>query len=495
MIREGRHNSGFQLLLLLGMLGIPLVQYAHCEVTLPSLLASHMVIQRRLPVHVWGVAAPSEVVSVGFRGKVRSVSANTLGHWSIYLPPDEAGGPFQMKIKGRNTIVLEDVLVGDVWVASGQSNMEFRLRETLNAESEIAGAQYPRIRIFRVQHKAADSPLQDVAGGEWIACSTETVADSSAVAYFFARDLYRKIGIPIGLLESAWGATTAESWTSRRSLSADLSVMPVLPLGTGVAGIESIDARRPDKDNHNFQRAAEEAKSEGKPIPASVYNGMIAPLTSFAIRGVIWYQGESNTGPARALLYARLFQAMIRDWRSAWGEGNFPFLFVQLANWNAPAPDHWPEVREAQREALQLKNTGMVVTIDLGDGSDLHPKDKQDVGLRLALTARAVAYGEKIEASGPLFRRVTRQGPALRAWFDHATNGLVARGTGINGFEIAGEDRKFFPAAARIDGSSVVLSSPLVDVPVYVRYGWASNPNCNLFNHAGLPAPPFRSSD
>jgi sialate O-acetylesterase len=495
MIREIRNNSGFHLLLLFGILGTLLVKDANGEVTLSSLVANHMVIQRNLPVHVWGLAAPSEFVSVRFRSNVRSVSADTLGHWSLYLPPGKAGGPFQMTIRGRNTIVLEDVLVGDVWVASGQSNMEFALRDALNAESEIAAAQYPRIRIFRVQHKALDSPLQDVAGGTWIACSTKTVADSSAVAYFFARDLYRKIGVPIGLLESASGATTAESWTSRRSLSADLSVMPISPPGTEVAGSKPNDARQHDKEDLDFQRAAAEAKSEGKPIPASVYNGMIAPLTPFAIRGVIWYQGESNTGPARALLYARLFQTMIRDWRSAWGVGDFPFLFVQLANWNAPATYQWPEVREAQREALQLKNTGMVVTIDLGDPSDLHPRNKQDVGLRLALTARAVAYGEKIEASGPLFRRVTREAHGVRAWFDHAANGLVAKGPEVKGFEVAGADRKFFPAAARIDVSSVVVSSPVVPVPVYVRYGWASNPNCNLYNRVGLPASPFQSSD
>jgi sialate O-acetylesterase len=244
---------------------------------------------------------------------------------------------------------------------------------------------------------------------------------------------------------------------------------------------------------------------------------MIAPLTSFAIRGVIWYQGESNSGPDRAPLYARLFQTMIRDWRNAWGEGDFPFLFVQIANWNTAADDLWPEVRNAQRQALALRNTGMVVTIDIGDPVDLHPKDKQDVGLRLALAARAIAYGEQIEWSGPLYRQVTQEEHALRVWFDHAS-GLVARtregatvagsttaGSAtispasavptVTGFEVAGADGKYFPAEAKIEGESVIVTNPAVPVPVSVRYGWAASPNCNLFNRASLPASPFRTSE
>lgn len=264
------------------------------------------------------------------------------------------------------------------------------------------------------------------------------------------------------------------------------------------------------QEERDFQRAVEQAKAEGKPVPsrqwhpdfaawapAALYNGMIAPLTLFAIRGVIWYQGEANSGPDRAPLYARLFQTMIRDWRNAWGEGDFPFLFVQIANWNVAAEDLWPEVRDAQLQALALKNTGMAVTIDIGDPDDIHPKDKLDVGLRLALAARAIAYGEKIEWSGPLYRQLTLEDHALRVWFDHAS-GLSAKGAEgapLTGFEIAGADGKYVAADARIEGTSVVVSNSAVPTPVSVRYGWASNPTCNLVNREGLPASPFRAPE
>jgi sialate O-acetylesterase len=228
--------------------------------------------------------------------------------------------------------------------------------------------------------------------------------------------------------------------------------------------------------------------------PAALYNGMIAPLTPFAIRGVIWYQGESNSGPDRAPLYARLFPTMIRDWRNHWGEGDFPFLFVQIANWNTAPEDLWPDVRNAQRQALALKNTGMAVTIDIGDAVDIHPKNKLDVGLRLALAARAIAYEEKIEWSGPLYRQVTQEEHALRVWFDHA-NGLAAKGAALTGFEIAGADGKYAPANAKIEGASVVVSNATVTAPISVRYGWAANPTCNLVNREGLPASPFQAPE
>jgi sialate O-acetylesterase len=259
-------------------------------------------------------------------------------------------------------------------------------------------------------------------------------------------------------------------------------------------------------EDRDYERAAAEAKAEGKLAPnrrwhpdfgswdpSALYNGMIAPLTPFAIRGVIWYQGESNAGPERAPLYARLFQTMIQDWRRSWGEGDFPFLFVQLPNWIADPRNQWPEVREAQRQSLALRNTGMAVTIDVGDPANLHPPDKQDVGARLALIARAVVYGEKVEYSGPLFRQVTSENHGLRVWFEHAANGLVAKGGELTGFEVAGSDGKFSPAEARIEGPAVVVSSSAVESPVYVRYGWSANPDCNLYNRDGLPASPFRA--
>jgi sialate O-acetylesterase len=479
----------------------------HADATVPTLLADHMVVQRGLPVHVWGMAAPHEAVSVTFRGETKSCSADDDGRWSVYLSPGEAGGPFQMNIKATNTIALNDILVGDVWVASGQSNMEFAMNSLANAQTEIAAAQNPKIRLFMVKHKPADYPLENVESKGWAACTPETVADSSAVAYFFARHLQQKLGVPIGLVESFWGGTAAESWTSLRALSADAGLMPVFAARSKTLAEESTTVLRQQREEREYQQAVEQAKAEGKPLPwrqwhpdfaawapAALYNGMIAPLTPFAIRGVIWYQGEANSGQDRAPLYARLFQTMIRDWRDAWGEGDFPFLFVQIANWNTAPDALWPEVRDAQRQALALKNTGMAVTIDIGDAVDLHPKNKQDVGLRLALAARAIAFGEKIEWSGPLVRQVTHEEHALRVWFDHA-GGLMAKGSEATGFEVAGADGKYTPADAKIEGESVIVSSAAVTTPVSVRYGWAANPNCNLFNKEGLPASPFQAPE
>ena len=476
------------------------------DVTLPSLLADHMVVQRGLPVHVWGTAAPHEGVSVTFRGETKSTAADDLGRWSLYLSPGEAGGPFSMSVKATNAIELNDILVGDVWVASGQSNMEFHMTDLANADAEIAAAKYPKIRIFRVEHRPSDYPRSDVPAKTWAACTPESVADSSAVAYYFARDLYQKMNVPIGLVESFWGGTPAESWTSLHSLAADASLMPVFAERSDAVAKQESTLLLQQQEERDFQKAAEKAKAEGKPAPnwkwhpdfaawapAALYNGMIAPLTQFAIRGVIWYQGEANSGP-RAPLYAHLFQTMIGDWRRAWDEGDFPFLFVQIANWNTEPEGRWPEVRDAQRRALALKNTGMAVTIDIGDAVDIHPKNKKDVGLRLALAARAITYGEKLEWSGPLYRGLTREDHALRVWFDHA-NGLTAKDGALVGFEVAGADGKYVAADAKIDGTAVVVSNATVPEPVSVRYGWAANPTCNLYNREGLPASPFRAPE
>lgn len=479
---------------------------AVADVTLPSLLSDHMVVQRGLPVHLWGMADAHENVSITFRGETKATTADELGRWNLYLSPGEAGGPFQITIKATNTIVLSDVLVGDVWVASGQSNMEFSMKSLANADAEIAAAQYPKIRILRVEHRPSDYPRSNVDVKPWVACTPETVAESSAVAYYFARDLSQRLDVPIGLMESFWGGTPAESWTSLHSLAADAELMPVFAERSKTVDERESTLLRVEQKDREFEKAEAQARAEGKAVPgrpwrpdfaawapAALFNGMIAPLTHFPIRGVIWYQGESNSAE-RAPLYAHLFQTMITDWRRAWDEGDFPFLFVQIANWNTGEESRWPEVRDAQRKALTLRNTGMAVTIDIGDAVDIHPKDKLDVGKRLALAARAIAYGEKIEWSGPLYRQLTREEQALRVWFDHA-NGLAAKEGALVGFEVAGADGKYVAAGAKIEGASVVVSNAAVPDPVSVRYGWAANPNCNLINKEGLPAPPFRSPE
>ncbi len=480
---------------------------AHANVTLPAVLAEHMVMQRGLPVHVWGTAEPGESVAVEFRGETGNASADSLGRWSVYLGPVEAGGPFALTVKGQNTIELKDVLVGDVWVASGQSNMEMRVRDTANAQEEIAGAKFPRIRLFQALHKVSDYPLEEIAAHTWVECSPETVAKFSAVAFYFGRHIQQKQGVPLGLIESDWGGTPADAWTSLRGLSSDPGLISVFAEWSRMYDDHATWLLKRQRQEREWERAAAQAKSEGRTppdrpwqpnegnswMPAGLFNAMIAPLTRFPIRGAIWYQGESNTSPERAPVYARLFQTMIRDWRRAWSQGDFPFLFVQLANFETSPESMWPEVRDAQRQTLALAKTGMAVIIDIGMPKNIHPVNKQDVGLRLALAARAIAYGEKLEYSGPLYRQATQESGGLRVWFDHAQSGLKAKAGELKGFEIAGLDRKFSPAQARIDGATVVVSSPAVTSPAYVRYGWSSNPDCNLYNSEDLPASPFRS--
>lgn len=471
-------------------------------VRLPALFANHMVIQRDEPVHVWGDAQAGETVTVDFRGMQRTAIADSMGRWSVQLPPGSAGGPFVLSIRGTNTITLTDVLAGDVWVASGQSNMGFSLREAQNAKVEMVGADLPRVRLLNVKQRYADFPQDDLAVTiPWSVCTPESASDFSAVAFFFARELERREHVPIGIIESAWGGTPAEAWTSLHALSQDASLMPVFSAWAAMVDEEPATVRAEAKERKEIEDktgagADENLRLPWHPVfnawaPAALYNGMIAPLTRFPIRGVIWYQGESNADSLRYPVYGRLFQTLIQDWRSAWSEGDFPFLFVQIANYHTDAESHWPEIREAQREALTLVNTAMAVTIDIGDPENIHPADKQDVGHRLALAARAMVYREPVEAFGPLYRSMSREGSVLRLYFDHADEGLVIKGKQLQGFEIAGDDGKFVPAKADIDGVTVVLTNPGLASPAFARYGWSSDPVCNLYNKAGLPASPF----
>lgn len=476
------------------------------DVRVPALFSDRMVLQRDMPIHVWGWADPGETVRVAFRGETAATIASPDGRWDVYLEPSEAGGPYNLAIDGENSIRLTDVLVGDVWVGSGQSNMQWPLERANDAVREIAAAQYPEIRYFTVAQSAADS-RKDNVDGEWRRVTPETAGDFSGVAYFFARHLHRELGVPFGIIISAWGGTPAQSWTSSRALSAD----PVL--AEFVAEFEAVgEELRPGYEAAfaDWERQAEEAEAAGdepprrpprprqlnpSATPSWLFNGMIAPLTPYPIRGVIWYQGENDANNRQALLYRGLFRSLIEDWRHEWGHGAFPFLFVQLPNFARVAENsEWPELREAQAMALGLAGTGMAVTIDIGDSTDIHPGNKQDAGLRLALAARAIAYGEQgLEFSGPMYRQTTRQGSALRLWFDHADSGLQARGAPLVGFELAGSDGKFVKADASIAGSSVILTSPAIEAPVQARYAWADDPEGNLFNGAGLPASPFRT--
>ena len=481
---------------------------AWAKVGLPALFGDHMVVQRDAPVHVWGTAEPGEAVQVAFRGQSVSTAAAEDGRWEVYLDPGPAGGPFGLAVEGSNRVEFEDVHVGEVWVGSGQSNMVWPLERSRDAEQEIEAAEHPGIRYFKVTLNTSDTRLEDVEG-QWQVVSPETAGGFSGVGYFFARHLHKQLGVPMGIIQSAWGGTPAESWTSARTLAEEPALANMsAEFAAEAMADEAVYAER----LATWEKRSAAAKAEGKEAPrrppppralrpqhkpSALFNAMIAPLLPYAIRGTIWYQGENNASRGQGYLYRRLFRAMIEDWRREWGIGAFPFLFVQLANYGrVPEESTWPELREAQAMALGLANTGMAVTIDVGNPTDIHPRNKQDVGLRLALAARAIAYGEHdLEYSGPLFRQATRDADGLRLWFDHVGGGLDARGGQLEGFQVAGRDGKFVSAQASISGNTVLVSSAAVKHPVGVRYAWAADAQGNLFNDAGLPASPFQTNE
>lgn len=468
------------------------------DVRLPALFTDHMMLQRERPARVWGQADPGEAVTVRIQAQTATATADAEGRWSVFLEPLAAGGPHELTVAGKNTLTIKDVLVGDVWIASGQSNMQWALRQANDPEKEIANSSHPKMRLFQVPMKTAPTAQDDVEAS-WKVAGPESTPGFSAVGYFFARHLLQQTGIPQGVIQTAWGGTPAESWISYQAIAADPALISVFAdWGDALAKFPAAAAR------HKRLVAEWEAKGKkgnrpaapmgpGHPWePGTLYNAMIAPLTPFAIKGAIWYQGESNSGKKRSYVYRRLFPAMIQDWRDRWGQGDFPFFWVQLANFKNPG--QWTELQEAQTMTLRLANTGQAVTNDIGNPTDIHPRNKQDVGYRLGLAARAVAYGEKIVYSGPVFRQATRDGSAMRVWFDHVGGGLAVRGGGeLRGFTVAGTDGKFVPAIAKIEGSSVVAMSSEVPNPVHVRYAWADNPDANLINKEGLPAGLFRS--
>jgi len=478
------------------------------QVTLPRVLSSHMVIQRDLPVHVWGTAAPGEPVSVSFRGEQRGIETDPLGHWSIYLKPGPAGGPFQLSVKGipssgaaEQPITLDDIMVGDVWVASGQSNMEFPLSHAATAAQDVPNSTNAQIRLLMIRKRSSDYAMPDADTDGWALSTPDTAKDFSAVAWYFARDIASRQHVTVGVIDATWGGTVGESWVRLTALGEDASLAPIF-VARGKMTDKAADAVPEEKDE---QRQIAEAKAAGKvppqfpwhpPLnswgPGLLWNGMIAPLTPLPIRGVIWYQGESNSALARVHSYDRIMRTLIEDWRREWGVGDFPFLYVQISNYISTPLEDWAELRDQQVRTLAMRNTAMAVTIDIGNPTDVHPTDKLDVGLRLARAARALSYGEAVEYAGPMFRQAAPEGGSIRAYFDHA-EALKASGGAPTGFEIAGRDGRYVPATATIDGATIVASSPEVPVPVRMRYGWANSPHCNLFNGEGLPASPFTS--
>ena len=631
------------------------------NVSLPALFSDHMVLQRDKPITLWGKADAESDLLVTFKEQMKMIRTDVNGYWRTDLEPEPAGGPYELAVIGVDTLKFSDVMVGEVWIASGQSNMQMRVDQVKHAEQEIANAMYPNMRLYTVDQRISFSPLNDVDSDGWHRCSPQTVGGFSATAFFFGRDIYESLDIPVGLIHTSWGGTPAEAWTSEsglagypdylemieenKSISTDPESLKVMYNRMSVAYDEAMEEwiqyvtendmgmndlpwyhtnydasdwkkmkipgvwegsdvgkydgivwyrnefKLPESwmtdsisielgaiddmdytylngeligetDVYNTKRvyrvARERLKSGineivvrvidytgsggfwGQPeelkivsdqgesislagmwrykvaidladipskakmprrpqyLPSVLYNAMIHPLIPFSFRGAIWYQGESNAG--RAYEYRSLFPNMIKDWRAKWDQGNFPFYFVQLANYKPvskfPAESEWAELREAQLMTLSLDNTGMAVIIDIGEANDIHPKNKQDVGKRLALIARHHDYNEDVIYSGPLYKSHEIEKDKVRLYFDHIGGGLVAKGgVALKGFSIAGSDRKFYWADARIEGETVLVSSSKVSNPLAVRYAWADNPVCNFYNEADLPASPFRTDN
>jgi sialate O-acetylesterase len=615
------------------------------NVTLPLLFSDGMVLQRNKSIPIWGFADANEKIEVHFNKQIKKTQADKNGKWMLKLDSEKAGGPFELTIIGKNKIVLKNVLVGEVWICSGQSNMEFPIFLVQNAKDEIADSDYPMIRHFGVAQDLSGTPKEDLKAGKWEAASKETVARFTAVGYFFAKKLYAELNIPIGIIHTSWGGTNVETWTSREAFqnsaefknmiaevpllntdsiskmninkivqkvekfqgnpvttddeknfkelayddaswgelnvpevwenqgleeldgeawlrktivltADDIKKKAVLSLAkvdevdiTYINGIEIGSGRQynvkrvyeipanvlkegknviavkvidnvgnggiydetadlqltlgdkniPLKGKWKFRVVAVKAAVSPNSFPSLLYNAMINPLVPYGIQGVLWYQGEANV--TRAKQYKKAFPLMIEDWRNKFKQGDFPFYYVQLStfnefNGNSKVGSPWAELREAQSETLKLKNTGMAVTTDIGNAKDIHPTNKQDVGLRLAAIALNNVYNKKRVASGPTYKSQQVKGNEIVLTFDNIGSGLVSKGNSaeLKGFDIAGSDKVFHSAKATINGTTVVVSGAEVSAPVAVRYGWADDDTeINLFNKEDFPASPFRT--
>lgn len=495
----------------------------YSEVTLPRVIGSNMVLQRDMQVPIWGWASVGEEISITLSAEgveplpVITTTADADGNWRIDLPAMEAGGPYTLRVTGSNTLELTNVLFGEVWFCSGQSNMQWTVRASKDSSAEIAAATYPKIRLFYVPRKSSGLLKKDVEAN-WQETSPETIRNFSAVAYYFGRKLHKDINVPIGLINSSWGGTRIEPWTP---LVGFLSMPALKHISKEVQQIQANYRQQlPQKMKEietwiaKTQKALETGASLTKmpnivhPLnnhrrPTSIYNGMVYPLIPYAIRGAIWYQGESNLRDG--MIYHRKMKALIHGWREVWQQGEFPFYFVQLAPFNYDRiaaqrgqnrnPFLLPKIWEAQTATLAVPNTGMAVITDVSNLRNIHPKNKQTVGLRLALWALAKTYGQDdLVYSGPLYKSMAVEGSTIRISFDHVGSGLMSRDDeALTWFQIAGEDKQFVEAVAIVDGDTVVVSNDAVQSPVAVRFGWHQNAEPNLANKEGLPASPFRT--
>ena len=467
----------------------------NANVRLPKLISDGMIVQRNIEIPVWGWASVGEKISINFRGDTFVTTCDKNGKWRINLPASKVGGPFDMIIRGNNKIIIKDILIGDVWICSGQSNMAFKMAVVKDKYAlEIANSANPNIRQFEVMRNTSFKVLDSLKSSGWKSADEKTVLGFSAVAYFFAVELYERYKIPIGLINSSVGGTPAEAWISLETIKEFPEYLEEYNSISDVAA-KSIRTKP-------LPLIAKSENVKLSEVPANFYNAMIAPLIPYAIKGVIWYQGERNALKGKSYDYRKLFPALIEDWRNHWGQGRFPFLYVQLANFKEPLPEpgesEWAELREAQLMTLSVPNTGMAVIIDIGEAKNIHPQNKKDVGLRLALAARKIAYDDKkVIHSGPVYQSKQIVGNKIILSFNNIGGGLMVKGGGdLKQFSIAGEDKKFIWANAKIQGNQVVIWHDNIKSPVAVRYAWANNPEGrNLYNTEGLPASSFRTDD
>ncbi len=486
-------------------LGVQLVLNA--QVKLPALVSDNMILQQNAKVNLWGWASPDEKISIqlGWQNAPVEVSADSAGNWKVAVDtPQGNEKPYSITINATNKIVLNNILIGEVWICSGQSNMYFPVGKeegtwktgVKNYEEEIINANYSNIRLFTVLTNASQKPLDDVKGS-WAECSPQTIKTFSAVAYFFGRDLYQKLKVPIGLISTSWGGTKAEAWTPQNVLESNTDFLAILEEDAKNEKVyqEKLETYylnlRNESANNDLKTALKKPKKEANKTSYVLYNAMLHPLINYTMKGVIWYQGESNSGKAQ--LYQTLFPAMVKSWRDDWKQGDFPFYYVQIT----PHKGQTPEIREAQLVSLKkITNTGMVVTTDVGNATNIHPIDKQTVGHRLALIARAKTYGEdKLVYSGPIYNHLKIKKNRIQLFFNHVDSGFKKSSEDLKEFEIAGEDKIFYPAVAKIEGKTIFVSSEKVKKPLAVRFAWKPIPEPNLFNAESLPASPFRTDD
>ncbi len=482
--------------------------FAQAELKLPSIIGNHMVLQRDLANPVWGWADAGADVNVSFAGQNHSAKANADGKWVVKLDP-LSGSPHALRMTitaGQDKIVLSNIVVGEVWVCSGQSNMQWSVSQAFDSSLEIATADYPNIRLISVP-QVGTQELQDDFDGQWDICTPDVVGEFSAVGYFFGRQLHQALGVPIGLIDNAWGGSAAEAWVARDVLEKDGRFDDYIAQWENTE--KTFDY---DKAMADWKKKAEEAKAAKKQAPRAPQNvlagqhrpgnlwaGVLNPIIGYGIRGTVWYQGESNAG--RAYQYDDLFGLMITEWRKAWGQGDFPFYWVQLADFrdevDTPGESQWAELREAQSNTLALPNTGQAVIYDVGEGRDIHPRNKQTVGRRLARIALARDYGWTIPYLSPSFQSMEIQGNKAILTFENVGNTLYTFDTKeAEGFYVAGKDKVWHHGTGKLIGNDKVeVTSEEVAEPVAVRYAWAENPVANLMSREGLPVDPFRTDD